>query len=284
MRSAIRTRAISVTFAVSTVLSGAICQAQAALKAPNGMPDVVGLYPGMPVSDAYNLLKAYFPNRGGRVDLVQEQWPGVNGDKPLPTVLHIPAIDQQGAYDDVIDVAVTLPPTKQAVWAVKRSVRFEPGKAPSTNAVIAGLRQKYGPEMPSQSRGAVTTLRWYFDANGKRAPDSLAGCAQTKYDPVNRAFRQLVYDPSPNIYGNLLVAPAGLPGGEACKTFTYLEVDVNDGLTGVAAGLTVTMYDLGLAITSGAQTQAMVHGLANAEQKAADQRQQTVDKSAVPKF
>lgn len=283
MRSACATRTI-LSAAIGLILSGGICRGQAAGKAPNGMPDVVGLYPGQPVSDAYKLLKAYFPGRGGRVDLLQEQWPGVNGGKPLPTVLHIPPSDQQGRYDDVIDVAITLPPTKQSVWALKREIRFDPAKAPSTNALLASLRRKYGPEMPGPSGGAVRMLRWYFDASGKRVPDSLAGCTQVKYDPTSRGFRQLVYDPSPNLYGTLLVAPPGLPGGEACKTFTYLEADINDELTGIAGGMTITMYDLGLAVSSGLQTQAAVHGLANAEQNAANRRQHTIDKSAVPKF
>lgn len=284
MRSVI---GFGMTLSVATViavLSGGICSGQAAAKSPNGMPDVVGLYPGQPVSDAYGLLKAYYPNRGGLVDLLQEQWPGVNGGKPLPTVMHIPPADQQGTYDDVIDVAITLPPTKQSVWALKRQIRFDPGKAPSTNALVASLRQKYGPEMPGPSGGAVRILRWYFDANGKRVPDSLAGCTQVKYDPILRGFRQLVYDPSPNQYGTLLVAPAGLAGGEACKTFTYLEADINDGFTGIATGMTITMYDLGLAVSSGLQTQAAVRSVANSEQKAAEKRQQAIDKSAVPKY
>lgn len=270
--------------AVASVLSTGVCLAQAAFKTPNGMPDVVGLYPGMPVSDAYNLLKAYYPNRGGRVDVLQEQWPGVNGGRPLPTVLHIPPTDQQGRYDDVIDVAITLPPTKQTVWALKRYIQFDPDKAPSTNALIASLRQKYGPEMPGPSVAVVRMMRWYFDANGKRVPDSLALCTQLKYDPTNRAFRQLVYDPSPNQYGTLLVPPAGLAGGEACKTFTYIEADIPNELNGVAAGLTITMYDLGLAVSAGSQTQALVRGVANAEQKAAEQNQQKIDKTDVPKF
>lgn len=270
--------------AVASVLGAGVCLAQAAPKTPNGMPDVVGLYPGMPVSDAYNLLKAYYPNRGGRVDVLQEQWPGVNGGKPLPTVLHIPPADQQGRYDDVIDAVITLPPNKQTVWALKRYIQFDPSKAPSTNALIASLRQKYGQEMPGPTATSVRMLRWYFDANGKRVPDSFALCTQLKYDPTNRGFRQLVYDPSPNQYGTLLVAPAGLAGGEACKTFTYLEADVNDGFTGIATSLTVTMYDLGLAVSAGSQTQALVRGVANAEQKAAEQNQQKIDKSDLPKF
>ena len=285
MHCGIRIRMTLATAAAVALLSGAICRGQAAVKAPNGKPDVVGLYPGMPVSDAYNLLKSYFPNRGGKVDLVQEQWPGVNDGRPLPTVLHIPPSDQQGTYDDIIDVSITLPPTRQSVWAVKRVMRFEPGKAPSTNAVIAGLHQKYGQEMPYQFQGAVkSTFRWFFDANGKRVPDSLAECNRTTYDPSLRGFRQLVYDPSPNQYGNLLVAPPGLAGGEACKTFIYVQADITTGQTEVVAGMTVTMYDLGFAISSGAQTHAMVHGLMNAEQKAAEQKQKQIDKSAVPSF
>src|SRR5947207_7813261 len=131
-------------FATGSAMSGA----QAAPKSPNGMPDIVGLYPGMPVVDAYNLLKGYYPTRGGRIDIHEDAIQGLNGNKPLATQLHIPPADQQGTYDDLIDVFITLPPNKQAVWAVNHTVSFEPGKAPSASAVIAGLRQKYCQEMP----------------------------------------------------------------------------------------------------------------------------------------
>ena len=257
--------------------------AQSAPNSPNGMPDIVGLYPGMYIGDAYNLLKAYYPERGGKVDMQQQQIHGLNGDKPVVIQLHIPAQDQQGPYDDVIDVLVTLPPNRQAVWAVNRQLRFPTGKEPSLEATVAGLRQKYGPELPGAFHGVVAnTLRWIVDPQGKRVSGAMTECMQSTYKL--ESLRTFVVNPSPRIFEHLLNAPAGLAGGEACKTFTYLQAEITTNYGGPVAGLTLTMWDVDLGRESGLRTQAAINGVANTEEKQADQRQKQIDKSAVPKF
>jgi hypothetical protein len=262
----------------------ALCNAQATPKSPNGMPDVVGVYPGMPVGDAYNLMKAYYPTRGGRVDVHQDAIQGLNGNKPLATQLHIPPADQQGTRDDVIDVFITLPPNKQAVWAVTRIISFEESKSPSAEALVAGLRQKYGPEMPgAQHYPSGVSMRWIFDRQGKRVADSFVRCSQISNPLADSIPRVLVYNPSPAQFGNLILTPAGLADGEACKTFVYLAANIAI-ISGVTSSLQLSLYDLGMGLNAGLRTQAVIHGVANAEAQQAEQQQKKVDKSAVPQF
>lgn len=260
----------------------ALSVAQSPPRSPRGMPDIVGLYPGMPVGDAYNLLKAYYPTRGGRVDVHQATIQGLNSDKPLATQLHIPPKDQQDTYDDVIDVMITLPPNKQAVWAVNRTVSFEPGKAPSASAVIAGLRQKYGPEMPGATVGQ---LRWIFDRQGKRMPDDFARkCNQASGSIADGSLSVLIYNPSGAQFGNLTSTPAGVPGGDACKTFVYIEANVSTDLNGIANSLMIYIYDLGMGLNAGMRTEAAIRGVANAQAQQAQQQQKEIDKTVVPKY
>lgn len=257
--------------------------AQSAPGSPNGMPDIVGVYPGMYVGDAYNRLKTYFPNRDGKVDIHQGLIHGLNADKPLVTQLHIPAEGEQGDFDDKIDVAVTLPPNKQVVWTVYRTLIFQPGKEPSEDAMVAGLRQKYGREMPNAFHGAgLITLQWIFDRQGKPVPASFENCIQGRYGLDS--LRNLVIDPTPAAYGALMTPPVNIPGGAACKTFVYLRADLDRSSNGVIGNMSLSMLDLGLALDEGLRTQAALQAVANADQKAAAQRQKKIDKSAVPPF
>ncbi|KAA6465213.1 hypothetical protein DYQ86_04515 [Acidobacteria bacterium AB60] len=258
--------------------------AQAAPNSPNGLPDIVGLYPGMPVGDAYNLLKAYFPTRGGKVDVHQETIHGLNGDKPLATKLHIPSSGQQDTYDDLIDVLITLPPNKQAVCAVNRIISFEPGKAPSAAALTASLRQKYGPEIhePYETRANPPTLRWIFDRQGKRVPDDFARkCHQLSGGAgADSALSIFLYNPSAIQFGNVTSAP----GNDPCKTFVYVEADVPSDMSGIANSLGIYIWDLGLGLNAAMRTEAVIRGVANAEAQQAQQQQRKIDKKAVPAF
>ena len=272
-------------FVIACALSGA----QSVPKSPDGMPDIVGLYPGMPVSDAYNLLKAYFPTRGGMVDIHQDAIRGLNGDKPLATKLHIPPRGQQDNYDDLIDVLITLPPNKQAVWAVNRRLSFEPGKAPSAAALTAGLRQKYGPEMhvAYETRANPPVLRWIFDRKGERVADDFARKCNQPSGSIASADGStwgLIYNPSASQFANLTSAPVGVPGADACKTFVYMEANVSSDMNGVANSLTLYIFDLDMALEAGLRTEAVIRGLANAEALQAQQQQKKIDKKAVPKF
>jgi hypothetical protein len=283
VKSEIRSRRAAILAAAACLslftLSRGRSGAQSAPSGPKRMPEVVGLYSGMYVGDAYNLLKSYPTNVSQTVGMEQQRIHGLNGDNPLVLKVYIPG-DQQESRDQ-IDAAITAPPNEQVIWYVHRAVSFEDGKRPSVAAVVAGLRQKYGPEMPDAlSRGASGVgLDWVFDRQGRRLPDSVALCDEILWRnggvPVNFAI-----DPRLRTY-----AFPGVPGGEACKTAIYLHVDVSSA-TGdsVASMMQATLFDLGLALNEGLRTQAALQAVANADQKAAAQRQKKIDKSAVPTF
>lgn len=255
---------------------------QSAPKSPNGIPDIVGLYPGMPVGDAYNLLKGYYPTLGGKVDVHQDAIQGLNGNKPLATQLHIPPSDQQGNNDDLIDVFITLPPNKQVVWAVVRRISFEAGKSPSIEALAIGLRQKYGPEMPGGLQaGSSLWMTWMFDRQGRRVSDSLARCPHLTNASVDAVPRGLVVNPADIQFANVNSTPVGMPGGEACKSLVYLQANLQASTT---SSLSLLLYDSGLTIEAGLRTQAVIRGVANADEKQAELQQKKVDKTAVPKF
>jgi len=283
-----RGRAFAVVVGV-ICLGAPLCRAQSAPKSPNGMPDIVGLYPGMPVGDAYNLLKGYFPTRGGKVEVHQDAIKGLNGDKPLATKLHIPPKDQQDNYDDLIDVLITLPPNKQVVWAVNRTIYFAPGKAPSAAALTAGLRQKYGPEMrvPYETRENPPVLKWIFDREGRRVSDDFVKkCNQPSGSIANGdgSTWGLIYNPSAVQNANLTSAPAGVPGAELCRTFVYMEANVSSDMNGISNSLIIYIFDLGMGLNAGLRTEAVIRGVANADAQQAAQQQNKIDKKAVPKF
>ena len=275
------TRDLAMAAALGLIGAGAaVCGAQSA-KSPNGLPDIVGLYPGMPVGDAYNLMNAYYSTRGGKVDVHQEAIQGLNGNKPLATWLHIPPADKQGLHDDVIDVFITLPPNKQAIWAVTRSISFEEGKSPSAEALTAGLRQKYGPELPGSPHYQTgDSLRWIFDRQGNRVADTRCNSFFISNASATTMPVVLVYNPTPGQFGD--VTPAGAPGGNPCKAFVYLLANI--GISTNNTSMVLSVFDYGMALNSGLRTQAAIRGLANSEEKQAEAQQKKIDKSAVPKF
>lgn len=285
---AMRRSAVNALLAFAFAIACSLSDAQSP-KSPNSLPDIVGLYPVMPVGDAYNLLKAYFPTRGGGVDVYQETIRGLNGDKPLATKLHIPPKDQQDPYDDVIDVLITLPPNRQTVFGVNRTISFEPGKAPSAAALTAGLRQKYGPEMhvPYETRANPPTLKWIFDRQGKRVSDDFVRkCIQPSGAVASGegSTWAFIYRPSDIQFVGITAGPPGVPGGELCKTFVYMEANVSSDLSGVANSLILYILDIDLALNAGLRTEAVIRGVDNAEQQQAQQQQKKIDKKAVPSF
>lgn len=286
---ATRHLAVNAWLTLFIAITCTLTHGQSAPKSPNGLPDIVGLYPGMPVGDAYNLLKGYFPTRGGMVDVHQETIRGLNGDKPLATKLHIPPKDQQDPYDDVIDVLITLPPNRQTVFGVNRTISFEPGKAPSAAALTAGLRQKYGPEMrvPYESGANSPTLKWIFDRQGKRVSDDFVRKCNQPSGAIASAEGStwgLIYRPSDIQFAGLTTATAGVPGTELCKTFVYMEANVSSDLSGVANSLILYIFDMDLALNAGLRTEAVIRGVTHSEAQQAQQQQKKIDKKAVPTF
>ncbi len=119
------------------------------------LPDILGIKPGMPAQQAYELLKAHSPK--SKIVIGQYPMPGVS-EKPVPTAMAVSVLDADPA--EYVVLLLTPPPAKQVVWSVSRTFEMDRNKPLLTSKVLAGLRQKYGPEVGERF--------WAFDEQGQR--------------------------------------------------------------------------------------------------------------------
>jgi hypothetical protein len=160
MRTSIQAKlACGLTIAATLMLSASNTLGQSATSA---LPDLVGIRPGMPAQEAYTILKARSPNI--RISIGQAPIPGF-GDKPVVTEMSAQVIDPSAP--ETITVWLTIPPTKQVVFAVGRLLEYDPNQPLLRSKVVDGLRQKFGPE--TLDSGAQ--VYWAFDEQGRR-PDT----------------------------------------------------------------------------------------------------------------
>jgi hypothetical protein len=156
------------------VLFAACLSAMAGFAQTGGSPslDVVGIKPGMTVSDAMRALKAYNPNLNLR--------PMTFGIEGFPGDLLLEAEGVQAGVNaadgtlargaETIEILFTQPPTTEVVWGVKRVYNFTPKEKPSLESALQALRRKYGPEtIPASTdpRSPGGYMAWVYDAQGK---------------------------------------------------------------------------------------------------------------------
>ena len=153
-----------------------------------GLPDVVGIRVGIPAQEAYNLLKARYPR--AHIGIGHYAIAGVT-DKPVPLMIAVDA--RESDPPEVITLWLTIPPSKQVVWAVGRQVEYDRNKPLLKNTVLAGLRQKYGPETDTDPR----QIFWAFDEQGTRP----ASGPMKTYNCMNRSsFNLMVAPPTAATY------------------------------------------------------------------------------------
>jgi len=130
-------------------------------------PDLLGIYPGMPMNPA----RAQLQQRSSKYQVVSHTVAenGFGLTIPDPT-------DQ-----DHVDVYLTMAPNDPAVWMIRRTQGFGPGRPMAQNALLTALRQKYGKETLTANRGGGGLyLYWIFDQSGKLLPTAdqgLTGCS-----------------------------------------------------------------------------------------------------------
>ena len=152
-------------------------QAQAAM-----FIDVAGLKLGMPLKDAPAVLKGLNlrPQREPQVEIV---WPldssGVEKNPPPNAprsiyLLEYIATDNQGISESV-QLSAAKHPNPAVVTQIERKVTYRSGQGPLRDTVLAGLRQKYGPESLVVSEIPTNlVLRWYFDDQRQALQGNLA--------------------------------------------------------------------------------------------------------------
>ena len=143
--------------------------------AAEGLPDILGIQFGMPVREAHAKLLAALPKN--KLQMETTNLPTI--DKPIIASFssNPPQAIMMGMEGDSVNVYVTLPPNKQAVWNVYRE-HFFADKGIAKATLLASLREKYGKETvawivtgtPTTDDSKVTALVWLLDEQGRPAP------------------------------------------------------------------------------------------------------------------
>jgi hypothetical protein len=166
-------------------------QAQTPAAGGSGLPDILGIHPGMTAQQAYGLLKAIDP--GHTVTLDQWTIPQLYKDKPIVFSMN-PATT---GPDNQIVVSITLPPNPQVVWQVRRSIgRFTSTKPNVLNSLFHKYGTPWNPNPGQPVNSDLGELYWFFNEQGKpvnppTAPaDVLAfkNCLNAVMSPWNMPF------------------------------------------------------------------------------------------------
>ena len=161
----------TLAFGSLLILIGAGPQTSASgqsLPATPHTPDLLGLYPGMPLNEAQATLQKH-----SSAVYVQRS----AADSQLSLSIQDPK------NPDIINVYMTQPPNDPLVWMITRQWEYNPGAGGlgmTVDALLSGLRQKYGKETLTWDRGGGGLfVYWVFDQSGKllaSADLALQGC------------------------------------------------------------------------------------------------------------
>ena len=189
---------------------------------PRALPDIAGLRPGIPLEDAYRLLKAYNPKATTKLGQVQIP---ETGTKPIPArvLFKSPAVPGM-KVPDIIQLELTLPPEKPVVWGILRRLSFGAGKERNRTSLLAELRQQYGQEGQGFTV-PIVNIQWLFDEPGRRAEAGAAAagtCAlpgpwDVSLDTIGEGATSSTFPASSALLGR----PASNQG--PCKPLVYVK-------------------------------------------------------------
>ena len=149
-----------------------ILQAQGLPATPH-TPDLLGIYPGMPLNEAQAMLQKHSSTIYVKRDTADQELSLSIPDPKNP---------------DFINVFITQPPNDPFVWMIRRQWEYNPGAGGpgiTADALLAGLRQKYGKETLTWDRGGGGLyVYWLFEQSGKllaSADPTLQNCEGTTF-------------------------------------------------------------------------------------------------------
>ena len=248
----------------------------------SGLPSIVGIRTGIPIAEAYTILKQH--DAKGMIQYSQKRIEEIS-DKPITYGL---MWSTTGSPEDreLIGVDITFPPSEQKVWRISRRILFPPGHEPLAEAMLNSLRKSFGPELPARTVGQSV---WAFDTEGRPAQGKgvdLVDCGQTLSFPdmpnAVSAFSsaQTATAMSPDVALSPNTAAANR---EACHQFVFVVARLTyaAGSTATLHSVAVTITDIGGGIRAGLATQAVLNGAVSVEQKAALKKAQ---EQPVPRF
>jgi len=252
---------------ISAPLSGVDCAAQGQTPAP---PSIVGIRPGTPIGEAYELLKQHGPN--GMIQYGQKRL-DVLADKPITYAMLWSATGSQEDRE-IVEVDLNFPPNDQKVWRISRRISFPTDHEPLAEAMLNSLRKTFGKELPSS---VPDHAFWAFDAQGRPVQGrgvEMADCALYLELPelsgTVLAFASA--KTSSTVNPNVALAPTVVAANrEHCHPFVFVAASLaaEPGNRATIRNVSVTITDIGAGIRAGTETQAALNGAVSAEQKAA---------------
>lgn len=155
---------------IVTVAGSAPARGQTPGSTPH-TPDLLGIYPGMPMNQARAMLQKH----SSAVNVISSI--------PAETGFSLTVPDPEDR--DITEVFLTQAPNVPAVWMIRRTQNLSRAKPMSKAVVLSALRGKYGKETLTMDRGGGGLyLFWVFDQNGHLLPSAqqdLTGCSGSTF-------------------------------------------------------------------------------------------------------
>jgi hypothetical protein len=245
---------LAVALSTGVATDGRQARPQPATRAA-ALPDILGLRPGIPLQEAYKLLKAYNPKATMKVGQAQPE----AGGKPVPVrvILRSPASPGMDA-SEIIQLELTVPPEKPVVWGILRQLTFAAGKGKNRAALLAEVRRKYGQEGHGLTVPIVNAF-WAFDEQGQRAETggaAVSNCAvpgpwDISLDPSEARATSSTF----STYSALLNRP--VPNQGPCRPLVYVKAQFQPATRGgleIIESTTVAVINGALAARAQAAT------------------------------
>jgi hypothetical protein len=203
-------------------------------------PDILGIRAGMSPGEAYQAVQAFDPTH--RVVVDQVAIPQLLGDKPAAFLLGPENVD---ANKDMLVVSLTLPPSPQKVWQVRRQIT---GITSTKDRLVASLFEKYGTNVASQLYGNYS---WVFTEQGQPAnlsPQDFKACQYvaapaTELDLPNLGPRNEVITGKPPLLHGIppVLDPAKSP---QCQGLVWVNASITGETPNLALNLQISDFTL----------------------------------------
>jgi len=147
-------------------------EATAKIAAKAGFIDVVGVKLGTPLKGALDTLKAHNSNLTMDPSLTMPPYEALPGVVMTPLFISKKNTNTSGPEKESLGLLVTMAPNEPFVWGVIRELWYEKEDSrPTTETMVAGLRQKYGPE---SFKDVSNRLIWIYDTQGQQMTEAKA--------------------------------------------------------------------------------------------------------------
>jgi hypothetical protein len=241
---------------------------------PSKLPDIQGIHLGMSPQDALARLKVLFPGKsetGYGTHPHYARYQQVPGSSWMSFVeAKNDACQPSARCEEEMYLIFNLPPEKQGVISIQRSVLFQQGKEPTPDVIKAALLKKYGANPIVINPGIIG---WAFDETGAPVTPKTKGlvqCAGNLREGMAGGLSPSVATPVGNI-SNSPISQNDLIDfmRDACRVGVYVLATIT------VAGQVVTQLDVKVSENS-ADSRAVIASQKYVDNIAAGQNQQKI--------